>query len=276
VTRSGTDGEGVEQPRSSLHRLAPVALTALGIFGAVLMIFAGLLALNHTVLPFDSWPLNAERLTNGSQTLPRAPAETGRLRTANGGTLAEINDGQVVVPSAAVTAAALEAAGPAGSPGLTLRPRSRAHPQRSGSHSTLPSRHASAPAVAAPQPVVAAPAPAPVVASPAPVAAPVPAPVAHGKNKHASTAPVAVAPTTKTVSTTATTADTDVAHGHGNGHGDGHGNGQGKPHGHGHQAPAAPAVPVAAPAPGGDDEQGGEQGHGHGPPPWAHGNGKHS
>jgi len=151
-----------------------VALTALGIFGAVLMIFAGLLALNHTVLPFDSWPLNAERLTNGRQTLPRAPAETGRLRTAGGGTLAEINDGQVVVPSGAVTAGALEAAGPASGPGLTLRPRSHAHPQRSGSHSTLPSRRAPTPAVAAPTPVVAA--PAPVVVSPAPVAAPVATP----------------------------------------------------------------------------------------------------
>jgi hypothetical protein len=71
-------------------------LTALGIFGAVLTIFAGLLALNHSVLPFDGWPLNEDRLGTGSQVLPRAPAETGRLRTATGGTLAEINDGSVV------------------------------------------------------------------------------------------------------------------------------------------------------------------------------------
>src|SRR3954471_7626826 len=86
VIRGATDGESVERPRSSLHRLAPVALTALGIFGAVLMIFAGLLALNHSVLPFDGWPLNDNRQNTGSQMPPRAPAETGRLRTATGGT----------------------------------------------------------------------------------------------------------------------------------------------------------------------------------------------
>src|SRR4051812_49888490 len=85
VIRGASDGNSVERPRSPLHRLAPVAMTALGIFGAVLMISAGLLALNHTVLPFDGWPLNGARLTNGTQVLPRAPAETGRLRTATRG-----------------------------------------------------------------------------------------------------------------------------------------------------------------------------------------------
>src|SRR4051812_50145311 len=85
VIRGGADAERVEQPRSSLHRLAPVALTALGIAGAVLMIFGGLVALNHTVLPFDGWPLNGDRQGNGTQILPRAPAKTGRLRTATGG-----------------------------------------------------------------------------------------------------------------------------------------------------------------------------------------------
>src|SRR5206468_1378985 len=82
----------------------PVALTALGIFGAVLMIFAGLLALNHTVLPFDGWPLNNDRLGTERQVLPRAPAETGRLRTATGGTPPEANDGSVVIPGGSAPA----------------------------------------------------------------------------------------------------------------------------------------------------------------------------
>src|SRR3982751_5729876 len=114
VRRAAADAKGVEQPRSSLYRLAPVALTALGIFGAVLMIFAGLLALNHTVLPFDGWPLNNGRLGTERQGLPRAPAETGRLRTAPGGTLAEINAGRVVIsarPAPAVSPAPLAGLG---------------------------------------------------------------------------------------------------------------------------------------------------------------------
>ena len=124
MTRRSADGEGVEQPRSSLHRLAPVALTALGIFGAVLMIFAGLLALNHSVLPFDGWPLNDERGATGSQVLPRAPAETGRLRTADGGARAEINDGTVVIggaPGAGVSGVTIGAAEGV-APVLRLRP----------------------------------------------------------------------------------------------------------------------------------------------------------
>src|SRR4051812_35298969 len=133
VIRGASDGESVERPRSSLHRLAPVALTALGIFGAVLMISAGLLALNHTVLPFDSWPLNGDRLNGGSQILPRAPAETGRLRTATGGTLAEINDGSVVISSpSASTVAGLVGTQAGGRLGLGLRP------QRGGSNSAVP------------------------------------------------------------------------------------------------------------------------------------------
>src|SRR3954463_7476579 len=95
--RGASDGDSVERLRSPLHRLAPVAMTALGIFGAVLMISAGLPALHPTGPPFDGWPLNGARLTNGTQVLPRAPAETGRLRTATGGALAAINDGSVVI-----------------------------------------------------------------------------------------------------------------------------------------------------------------------------------
>src|SRR5436190_21381022 len=121
VRRAAADAEGVEQPRSPLHRLAPVAMTALGIFGAVLMISAGLLALNHTVLPFDGWPLNGARLTNGTQVLPRAPAETGRLRTATGGALAAINDGSVVISSpSASTVAGVSATQTGVRPGLRL------------------------------------------------------------------------------------------------------------------------------------------------------------
>src|SRR5436190_9232111 len=127
VKRAAADAKGVEQPRSSLYRLAPVALTALGIFGAVLMIFAGLLALNHTVLPFDGWPLNNDRLRTESQVLPRAPAETGRLRTATGGTLAEINDGSVVISGGSAPAVS-----PAPLLGLGVLP------QRVGSRSSVP------------------------------------------------------------------------------------------------------------------------------------------
>src|SRR2546430_9257062 len=107
VRRAAADAKDVEQPRSSLYRLAPVALTALGIFGAVLMIFAGLLTLNHTVLPFDGWPLNNDRLGTERQVLPRAPAETGRLRTATGGTRAGTNTRRGVIfgsPGAAARA----------------------------------------------------------------------------------------------------------------------------------------------------------------------------
>src|SRR3954447_10422502 len=133
VIRGATDGDSVERPRSPLHRLAPVAMTALGIFGAVLMISAGLLALNHTVLPFDGWPLNGDRLNNGTQMLPRAPAETGRLRTATGGTLAAINDGSVVISSPSASPVA-------GVPGTQAGVRTRlgVRPQRGGSSSAVP------------------------------------------------------------------------------------------------------------------------------------------
>src|SRR4051795_13518165 len=115
--RGASDGDSVERLRSPLHRLAPVAMTALGIFGAVLMISAGLLALNPPVLPFDGWPLNGARLTNGTQVLPRAPAETGRLRTATGGALAAINDGSVVISTPSTSTAAR-----GGRPAATTRP----------------------------------------------------------------------------------------------------------------------------------------------------------
>src|SRR4051812_19058615 len=131
VIRGGADAERVEQPRSSLHRLAPVALTALGIAGAVLMIFGGLVALNHTVLPFDGWPLNGDRQGNGTQILPRAPAKTGRLRTATGGTLAEGSEGAVVIAGPAQGSLAALGALSTRSAGLV--------PQRGVSDSAAPS-----------------------------------------------------------------------------------------------------------------------------------------
>ncbi len=133
VTRGTTDAEGVGHARSSLHRLAPVALTALGIFGAMLMIFAGLVALNQAVLPFDGWPLNADSQHTRSQIMPRAPAETGRLRTAAGGALARINDGRGVLStpgSPLLGTAGLQATTLAGI---------RSVPQRGGSQSAVPS-----------------------------------------------------------------------------------------------------------------------------------------
>src|SRR4051812_8830207 len=131
--RGASDGDSVERLRSPLHRLAPVAMTALGIFGAVLMISAGLLALNHTVLPFDGWPLNGARPTNGTQVRRGAPAEPGRLGTASGGTLAAINDGNVVIstPSPSTAAGVAGTQAPTG-PGLG------SPPQRGGSNSAVP------------------------------------------------------------------------------------------------------------------------------------------
>jgi hypothetical protein len=233
VTRRTADAEGVEQLRSSLHRLAPVALTALGIFGAVLMIFAGLLALNHSVLPFDGWPLNDERQATGSQVLPRAPAETGRLRTADGGARAEINDGTVVIGST-IGAGAPVVVGSA----ARIAPVVHLRPQRSSSRSHVPKARArpSAPAVAV-TPAAVVPA-----ATPAPVPQPAPAPAAPvvvrdrhvppgqakkmalGQAKKAvpAPAPAVVAAVPPAPAVPAVTAAPAVPAGPGNGHGKGH------------------------------------------------------
>src|SRR3954463_13122097 len=131
--RGASDGDSVERLRSPLHRLAPVAMTALGIFGAVLMISAGLRAPTHTVLPFDACPLNGARPTNGTQVLPRAPAETGRLRTATGGALGAINNGSVgISPPSTSTAGGVAGTQATTGPGLGSTP------QRGGSSSAAP------------------------------------------------------------------------------------------------------------------------------------------
>ena len=99
------------------------------------MIFAGLLALNHSVLPFDGWPLNDDRQNTGSQMLPRAPAETGRLRTATGGTPGGSSAGGAAV----IAGGAAPATSPVtiGSAGAVLR--LAAPPERARSRSTAPS-----------------------------------------------------------------------------------------------------------------------------------------
>ena len=192
VTREQTDGVDVEQSRSPLHRIGPVAFTSFGILGALLMIFAGLLALNHSVLPFDGWPLGAERLGTGSQILPRAPVESGRLRTAAGGKHAELLDGRVVLP------------GPLPASAGTLggvRLRLGVGPQRSGSNSAVPSAPVPAQQPASEQPAPAQVAPQqPAVAAPAPAAQPQvferrPSPGAS-KKAAAATRPAASTPAT--------------------------------------------------------------------------------
>jgi hypothetical protein len=175
VARGASDGVGVELVRSALHRIAPAALTSLGVFGALLMIFAGLVALNHSVLPFDSWPLHAERLTAGSQTLPRAPVEAGRLRTAVGGTLAGSSNARVVAPASSV-AVTLDGG---------LVPRLHPLHQLDRSESAAPSVPVQQPATQAPA------APAPPVTIVPPAAAPVAAPVAPTPVAPATRAPVA-------------------------------------------------------------------------------------
>ena len=176
MTRRSADGEGVGQPHSSLHRLAPVALTALGIFGAVLMILAGLVALNHSVLPFDGWPLNDGRGATGSQVLPRAPAETGRLRTANGGTRAETNDGTVVIGGTARAGAPVIISSAA-----AVAPVVRLHPQHVRSRSTVPAKPAPKPAAPAPDVSVT---PAAVVTAPAPMPQPTIVPTTSRLGRH--------------------------------------------------------------------------------------------
>jgi len=251
-----SDAEHVELFRSSLHRLAPIGLSALGILGSLLLIFAGLIALNHTVLPFKGWPLDAERLNTGQQQLPRAPVESGRLRTAPGGALAG---------TPLLTAGPPHAVAAAGPLVLAVRtlPQLQAHPvprPRRQHHAPAPVSPPAPAPVPAPVPAaapVAAPAPAPV-----PVAAPAPAPVA-------APAPLARRPVTS-VTATPTKVMTTAAPSPGKGHGRAHAPGQIKKAARvpaaAAAAPAAPA-PVAPPAAAPADHPG----KGHGPPPWAHG-----
>ena len=245
-----SDAERVELFRSSLHRLAPVGLSALGILGSLLMIFAGLIALNHTVLPFKGWPLDAERLNTGQQQLPRAPVESGRLRTAPGGALA----GTPLLTAGPPHAVA--AAGPLAVAVHTL-------PQLHAHFAPRPRRRHPAPA---PAPVAPAPAPAPVAVpapAPAPVATPVPAPAPV-----AAPAPLARRPVTSVTATPSKVAAT-AAPSPGKGHGRAHAPGQIKKATRVSAAAAAPAAPapVALPAAAPADHPG----KGHGPPPWAHG-----
>jgi hypothetical protein len=282
VNRSTADAGTVEQVRSLVNRVGPVALTALGIFGAMLMIFAGLVALNHTVLPFEGWPLNSGGLSTGRQTLPRAPAETGRLRTASGGTLAEITDGRVVVPGPSVAAAIGTATTGAGQQ-LTLRLPSRSHPQRARSHSSLPPHRATPAPVIVPQPVAAA----PVAVAPA-APAPVQHGLGHGQGKHAAAVPIAAkspsksAPATEASAPQPVVAESGPGKGHGHGHAGGHDQSHGNGQGHGNKGRGGGPAQVGAPVPSDGQEQGegqphgNGQGQGNGPPPWANGKGKHS
>jgi hypothetical protein len=235
VARGGTDGNHVEPFRSPLHRLAPIVLAALGILGALLTIFAGLLVLNDSVLPFKGWPLDAERLNTGAQLLPRAPVETGRLRTAPGEALAAAPG--VVAPLVGSSSPLLR--GTVVStlstvPQVTVRIRHRvSHP--------VTHRTESKPA---PQP-------------------PAPAPVARR--------PVTAS---RQPSTTTSVASTSHGRGRGNGGGGGraHAPGQLKKVA---AAAAPASAPVPAPAvatpPAANPGQGNGNSHGHGPPPWAHG-----
>ena len=256
VARRGTDGKYVEPFRSPFHRLAPVVLAALGIFGALLTIFAGLVALNHSVLPFKGWPLDAERLNTGTQVLPRAPVETGRLRTAHGGALAAAPD--VVAALASGSSPVLHGTvAPTLSvvPGVTIRIRRRAsHPV---THRTEPKP------APAPQPTAPAPAPAPV-ATPTPAPAPVATPIVS------SPAPIARRPVSASRQPSTATSTTSV--------GNGGGAGRAKAPGQLKKiaAAAAPAgapvaTPATPPAVAANVGPGNGNGHGHGPPPWAHG-----
>lgn len=173
AVRGLVDVVGVDSPRSSrLRRLGPVALTASGTLAALLLIFGGLATLNRSVLPFDRWPLGTGREAAAtSQTLPRVPKESVRLRTARGGTLAQVLDGRVVVAAAAAATGAT----PAGAPVVKVRVLHVA-PQRTGSDSpTPPTPVPASPGVPAPaNPVPAAPAPAPAATLDAPPARPHP------------------------------------------------------------------------------------------------------
>jgi len=258
VARRGTDARYVEPFRSPFHRLAPVVLAALGILGALLTIFAGLVALNHSVLPFKGWPLDAERLNTGTQVLPRAPVETGRLRTAPGGALAAAPE--VVAALATGSSPVLHGAvAPTLSvvPGVTIRIRHRAsHPV------THPTESKPAPA-----PQLTAPAPAP---APAPVAAPTPAPAPVATPVVSSPAPIARRPVSASRQPSTATSTTSV--------GNGGGAGRAKAPGQLKKiaAAAAPAgapvaTPATPPAVAANVGPGNGNGHGHGPPPWAHG-----
>jgi hypothetical protein len=258
VARRGTDGDHVEPFRSPLHRLAPIALAALGILGALLTIFAGLLALNDTVLPFKGWPLDAERLNTGIQLLPRAPVETGRLRTAPGEALAAAPG--VVAPLVGGSSPLLRGTVV---PTLSTVPRVTIRIRHRVSH---PVTHR---AESKPAPEPSAPAPAPAV-SPAPAPAPAATPVVS------TPAPVARRPVTASRQPSTTTSVTSTSRGHGRGNG----GGGGRAHAPGQlKQVAAAAAPASAPLPAlavpsppaANPGQGNGNSHGHGPPPWAHG-----
>jgi hypothetical protein len=252
-----SDAEHVELFRSSLHRLAPVGLSALGILGSLLLIFAGLIALNHTVLPFKGWPLDAERLNTGQQQLPRAPVESGRLRTAPGGALA----GTPLLTAGPPRAVA--AAGP-----LVLAVHTL--PQLQAHFAPRPRRQHHAPAPVPVAPTSSAPSPAPVAApapAPAPVATPTPA-QSPAPTAVAAPAPLARRPVASVTATpsklTATAAPSP-----GKGHGRAHAPGQIKKAARAPAAAAAPAAPAPAAPPAAAPAD--HPGKGHGPPPWAHG-----
>lgn len=264
VRCAATDAERVELSRSSLHRLAPVALSALGIVGALLMIFAGLVALNHTVLPFKGWPVDGGRFDAGKQLLPRAPVETGRLRTAPGGAHAAAT--QLLRSALPVLAAAPQTAAVT-TPGVRLRVR------HGGSHAGAPARRNAQQPVAAPPPVAPAPAappaPAPAPAQPTPVAA---APVAVAKG------PLSRRPSTSSTGATAAPVTTSAPGRSGSAPGhSGSARGNGRAHAPGQLkkavAIAAPAAAPAAPAPAAPAvaAEAPGNGRGHGPPPWARG-----
>jgi hypothetical protein len=242
-----SDAEHVELFRSSLHRLAPVGLSALGILGSLLLIFAGLIALNHTVLPFKGWPLDAERLNTGQQQLPRAPVESGRLRTAPGGALA----GTPLLTAGPPRAVA--AAGP-----LVLAVHTL--PQLQAHFAPRPRRQHHAPAPAPVAPTSSAPTPAPV-ATPTPAPSAAPAPVA-------APAPLARRPVTSVTATPSKVTAT-AAPSPGKGHGRAHAPGQIKKAARAPAAAAAPAAPAPAAPPAAAPAD--HPGKGHGPPPWAHG-----
>ena len=255
--RARSDAEPVELFRSSLHRLAPLGLSVLGILGSLLMIFAGLIALNHTVLPFKGWPLDAERLNTGQQQLPRAPVESGRLRTAPGGTLAG-------------TGTPLLTAGPphpvAAAGGSVLAVHTL--PQLQAHFAPRPRRQHHAPAPAPVAPTSSAPTPTPVAApapAPAPAAVPTPAP---SPAPVAAPAPLARRPVTAVTATPSKVAST-AAPSPGKGHGRAHAPGQIKKAARAPAAAAAPAAPAPAAPPAAAPAD--HPGKGHGPPPWAHG-----
>lgn len=226
-------------------------MSALGIFGALLMILAGLVALNHSVLPFNGWPKEGKRFDIQKQQLPRAPVATGRLRTAPGGALAgALLRGSSLARGGSLTT--LVSVPPRTA--IRLRPQARrvtsrpVLPGANGKSTPRPATPAPAPKsrpvpVATPVPVT--PVVAPTVVAPAPVSR-MPATVGNGNgngNGH-SHAPGQLKKIAAAASAAADSQGQGNHHGNGNGgNGQGNGNGQGEGHGNGN---------------------GGGNGHGHG------------